>query len=169
MNLDENQNHPNRDLAIAGLMQHYGFDTSFLDFTSELSIAAAFAATGSIGDTGQIMVLKTEVVEDKYFDLTQIAGNRPKIQSAFALWGNSNLDLKSDDLKKSYESHWLKFTLTEQDKRTFDDPDILSIKEDEVATHIFDWYETHVLTKEDINQNIAEYFADKIDALKKHL
>jgi hypothetical protein len=94
---------------------------------------------------------------------------RPKVQSTFALWGGPNLDLKSGDFQNAYQPHWFKFTLTSADKEAFNDPAILSIKDDEVALHIFDWYENYAKTNPNISVNTAKYFSDKVDALKEYL
>ena len=158
---------PSIDFAIAGLMQHYGFDTAFLDVTSDVRIAATFAATGKVGDRGQLMVLQTEGLQDEYFDLSMLPGHRPKIQHAFALWGTGQLDLKSADFLSRYGAKWFAFTLSEQDLLTFANSDILSGAGDEVITIIVDWYDAHVRRHPQISPTVVQYFTEKIEALKK--
>ncbi|MCH8319250.1 MAG: FRG domain-containing protein, partial [Bacteroidetes bacterium] len=57
----EKKNHKNPfiEIAIAGVLQHYGFDTSFLDLTSNIEIAANFAAMNKAGSQGSILVIES--------------------------------------------------------------------------------------------------------------
>lgn len=167
--LDQRAENPKIDLAIAGLMQHYGFETAMLDVTSDITIAASFAATGEVGDTGQIMVLETKHLEDQYFDLTKIGGNRPKKQSAFALWGSPDLDLKSSQFQSDYDPKWFKFKMTPDDKQHFFNAEMLSIRNDRIAGNIFDWYDTYVYSNDEITPDVADYFKGKVDELKRYL
>jgi len=166
---DELYDNPKIDEAIAGLLQHYGFDTAFLDITSDIQIAAAFASTGEPGTSGQVMVIASKNIENQYFDLSQLMGNRPKIQSAYALWGGPELDLKSKEFEETSGCLWFPFTLTTEDKVAFDRSEILSVKNDQVAAEILQWYELYVPTHPAISSTVASYFEKKIKALKAHL
>jgi hypothetical protein len=165
--LDNNQDASIQQI-IVGILQHYGFDTSFIDVTSSIDIAASFAATGNTGDIGKIMIIETQNIEDKYFDLTRSPGNRPKMQHAFALWGTPQLDLKGEEFAKLYNPEWFDFTLTESDK-ILHRPEILSIAGDDLALVFFEWYETHVEGNLDISSETKSYFTYKIDTLKEYL
>jgi hypothetical protein len=65
---------PQVELSIAGLLRHYGFDTSFLDVTSDIHIAANFALCNSPGQNGRILVINSDTLNEEktnyYFDLT---------------------------------------------------------------------------------------------------
>jgi hypothetical protein len=154
------------EIYINGIMQHYGFATSLLDVSSDLLVAANFAATGTLGDTGQLMVLETKNVEDQYFDLTQMFGNRAKLQSAYVLWGTPALDLKNQDFSDRYQPSWHSFSLTQEDKDLYQNPKLLHPAGDEVIPHILDWYDTHITGNDDINVSVKNYFKRIITPLR---
>jgi len=107
----------NIDTFIAGLMQHYQFDTALIDLTSDINIAAHFACAGDIGNVGQILTILTSSIENRYFDLTQSPGRRPQIQKSFVMSLPNGLDLKSFEFIRNYNAVWLPFTITEEDKK----------------------------------------------------
>lgn len=154
------------EIYINGIMQHYGFDTSLLDVTSDLLVAASFAATGWPNDTGQIMVLETKNVEDQYFDLTQMFGNRAKLQSAFVLYGTPALDLKSGEFSGLYQPSWHQFTLTQADKDLYLNPKLLQATDDDVIPHILDWYDMLISANKDISDAVKTYFGKIIGYLR---
>lgn len=164
--VDRQPLHPKIEESIAGLMQHYGFDTGFLDLTSDILVAAYFAAGGKPGDIGQIMVLETQNIEDKYFDLTKLFGNRPKLQSSFVLSGTIDLDLKSNEFQKNYKPLWFQFELTEDDRKKYLNPNLLSTANDEVIPEIIGWYKSHILSNTAISPEVKTYLTDKINAYK---
>lgn len=156
------------DLSIASFLQHYGFDTSFVDLTSCILVAAFFASSrAKAKDQGQILVLPSEKLEGRIFDLTLEAANRPKRQKAFSIQVPEHYDLKSEGVKSILNPVWINFELTEEDKMYFDDPNLLSTKEDQVASAIIDWFETHVNGNVDIGSATKLYFERIISDLKK--
>ncbi|MNK81759.1 FRG domain protein [compost metagenome] len=157
---------PNIEFTIAAILQHYGFDTSFIDVTSSIDVAAAFASTGKSGEIGKIMVLETSKIEDLYFDLAAIPGNRPSAQHAFVLWGTTALDLKSEDFIRDYSAQWFEFELTDQDKKKFANENLLALSHDKVAVHILDWYASHIENNLEISNKTAVYFANIMEQLK---
>ncbi|MDN3550998.1 FRG domain-containing protein [Mucilaginibacter aquaedulcis] len=162
---EEKRADPMVEIYINGIMQHYGFDTSLLDVSSDLLVAASFAATGSPRETGQIMVLETKYVEDEYFDLTDMFGNRAKLQSAYVLHGTSALDLKNADFTNQYHTTWHQFTLTQEDKDLYLNPNLLHASGDDVIPHILDWYDTHIVKNNDISDPVKAYFEKIISYL----
>ena len=150
---------------IAVILQHYGFDTALLDVTSDLFVAASFASSGNLGDSGQIMVLETKNIEDQYFDLTQMNANRPKRQSAFGLWGTPQLDLKGLEFTALYKPTWHQFILAPDDKNRFSNPDLFSLTDDVVAECIVEWFETHIIKNSAVSNMVKTYFKQKIDLL----
>ncbi|WP_345951291.1 FRG domain-containing protein [Mucilaginibacter sp. PAMB04274] len=163
--VDRKKQHPKIEESIAGLMQHYGFDTGFVDVTSDLLVAAHFAACGVPGDIGQIMVLETQNVADQYFDLTTLFGNRPKLQSSFVLSGTNELDLKSNEFAIDYKPKWYQFELTEYDRNRFINPELLSSSNDEVIPEIISWYDSHIANNDAISFEVKTYLTGKINAL----
>lgn len=160
----------NIELSIVGIMQHYEFDTSFFDLTSDLNIAAYFATLGSnIGDIGQLMIISSESVENKYFDLSQEIANRPQIQSSFVLWDSPELDLKSKMFTNKYGALWFKFEVTQSDIDRFQTLNVLSTEGDKIAQEIYDWYDSHINNNLNIGLETSKYFGNKIDQLKKYV
>jgi len=128
------------DVELAGIFQHYGFDTCLLDLTGDINIAASFASTGSPGDVGQIMMLESKKIEDKYFELTAQPGNRAIRQNAYGLLGTPNLDVKSPDFSDEFEPKWFKFILTQNDKLKYTNNEMLSVTGDRVVSSIKEWW-----------------------------
>lgn len=146
------------ELYIVGILQHYGFATSFLDVTDDVMVAAAFASMGKPLDTGQIMVLETKGIEDQYFDLAKVPGNRPTAQHAYGLWGSQALDLKSPDFSETYNPKWYSFQLTPEDKLRFSTSAILDLSGDQIVGHILEWYHCHIERNTTISVPSLTYF-----------
>lgn len=156
----------NIDTSIAGFLQHYGFDTSFIDLTSDISVAAFFAAhEGTVGDIGQLLVLPTKPIEGGFFDLSQEFANRPKQQHSFVILAPPDFDLKSRRFQEWTNSVWIKFELTQRDKEIFTKTNLLSTINDKIADHIVDWYDTHIKANADISVNVRDYFSKAINNL----
>lgn len=125
---------PNIEKSIVGIMQHYEFDTSFFDLTSDLTVVAYFATLeAEIGHIGQLMIFLTKSIEDKYFDLSEEVANRPKTQSSFVLYGAPELNLKSPNFIKECGALWRKFQVTKEDIESFKGLEVLSTKGDRIA------------------------------------
>lgn len=154
------------DADLAGIFQHYGFDTCLLDLTSEIRIAASFAAMGKPGDIGQIMILETSKIEDRYFDLQQQPGNRAAAQRGYGLLGTRALDVKSKEFSDLYQPLWLKFILTENDRIKYANNLMLDVSNDRVADAIKSWWE-HVGSRDQRASDEAKnYIGNKIAQLK---
>jgi hypothetical protein len=155
------------DLAIASFLQHYGFDTSFIDLSSDILVAAFFASNGAhVKDKGHLLVLSSKIFEGRIFDLTLESANRPKRQKGFSIHVPEGYDLKSQALKSIVKPVWIKFELTDDDKAYFDNTDLLSTKEDKVASAIIDWFDIHIYDNVEIASTTKLYFEKIIASLK---
>lgn len=154
------------DASIAGLLQHYGLDTSFIDLTSDIRVAGFFAAhKGEVGDVGQLFIIPTKSIENRFFDLSTEFGERPRKQSSFVVWAPPALDLKIEQFITSTGSSWLKFQLTNEDKDFFSTPDLLAPQNDKVVKLIVEWYDNHIKGNNKISGGTAEYFGSAINSL----
>lgn len=155
------------DAGIAGALQHYGFDTAFIDLTSDINVAAFFAAHKRVvGATGQILIIPTEKVENQFFDLTSDFGDRPKRQKSFVIMAHPEYDLKSAQFLNDTESKWIPFRLTFEDKVKFGSSDLLQLKGDTVAGDIVDWFKTHIEFNDSISGEVRKYFTNKVTNLR---
>lgn len=127
---------PNSMLS-AGFLQHYGMPTGLLDVTSDLDIAAYFASGGEVGESGLFCVLPVDVVaqHSTIIDLTQHPyAERPRRQSAYALWHRTHSDIKNVDCINNLDLQWFEFTLKLADVELFRSrQDILDAHTDKVA------------------------------------
>lgn len=142
---DKEHKNPSIELAIAGMLQHYGFDTSFLDLTSNIDIAANFASMNKIGEKGRILVIESESLNrvrvNYYFDLTRCQGSRPKKQNSYVLWDQSRqLDLKDDNFLSTHNGQWFDFEIDKESKLNYNNQSLLSTKGDDIVYHITDWW-----------------------------
>ncbi len=166
---EEHFGSPDLDKAIAGLLQHYGFDTSLIDFTSEIGVAAFFATFNSkIGNVGQIFVLPTTDIENYVFDLSLDKASRPKKQKAFALVLPQGYDLKMENLVSFRKAFSVKFQLTAEDKERFYRNDLLSVDDDNVVIDLVDWFDCHISDNTKVSDRVKKYFRTKIENLKQH-
>jgi hypothetical protein len=170
ISIDDNSYDDSRvEIYIVGLLQHYGFDTSFIDLTSDLNVVANFCSDSSIGSSGNILVIPTANIIEHCFDLTQCPGVRPKRQKAFTLWDfKTGLDLKNNQFLTEYVAEWINFTLSDDDKR-FNNPDYFyPVKNDNVVKSIIDWYDySHIKLKLD-DSIVINYLNDIITKLKNY-
>jgi hypothetical protein len=158
-----------QDESIPGLLQHYNFDTSFIDLTSDIKVAGFFASyQANIGDIGQIMIIPTQSIENRFFDLTTGLGERPKQQKSYVIIAPLEFDLKSEGFLNNTKSVWKKFKLTEEDKEIYNNPNLLSTTNDQVVVNIIDWYECHIQDNESVSKNVGAYFKSKIEGLRKY-
>ena len=163
--IDNSPDNPFVEHYIAGILQHYGFDTSFIDLTADLSVAGHFASGSDIGSRGRLFVISMPSIIENCFDLTKCPGNRPKIQKAFALWDNCYIDLKNKQYLKDHSAAWFEFTLAEEDK-AFNNPHYISLHDDEVARHIIDWFDNSDINLTLNNPGVRKYFEDIVVTLR---
>jgi hypothetical protein len=161
---------PDAELSIAGLLQHYGFDTVFLDVTSDISIAANFASRNNIGEKGKILVIKSKTLNEEnvnyYFDLTTCPGKRPIAQSSYVIWDQQrSLDLKNKGFLSKHDAKWFEFTLGAEDKSNFYDQSILSVTDDTIVNEINEWWELSDIQRSMKEPRIIAYIKQKIEVL----
>jgi len=158
------------ELAIVGIMQHYGFETSFLDLTSNLKVALNFAAQGEVGKKGQLLVIESKKLNNNpvnyYFDLTTSIGLRLKKQYSFVLWDqHRNLDLSNQSFLTVNNGEWYEFVLTEKDKTFFSEHSLLKTNDDKIASLIVEWWNLGDLNNLEIDSEIKLHIDAKIHAL----
>ena len=163
---------PNIELFIAGILQHYGFDTSFLDVTSDLQIAANFASMNNVGSAGRILVIESNSLNldntNYYFDLTKCTGLRPQRQSSYVIIDQlRNLDLKDNNFLLAHSGKWFEFELTQEDKEKFFDTSILSIENDDVAQQLNEWWNYADSAKQINSSSIKYLLSEKFKSLNK--
>jgi hypothetical protein len=164
---------PNIELFISGILQHYGFDTSFLDITSDLLIAANFASMNDVGSKGKILILESNSLNNDstnyYFDLTKCLGSRPKVQSSYVIFDQlKNLDLKDKSFLSKHNGIWFDFELTKEDKERFCNTSILSIKNDEVPNQLNEWWNYSASAKQINSSSIKYLLSEKFKSLNMH-
>lgn len=106
----------------AGFAQHYGLPTELLDLTSDTQVAGYFASTGKLGGKGYVAVFPTCKLakSSMLIDLrNHSSADRPRRQSAFALFHKTHLDLKATECVAQLESVWFSFDLVDSDRSAF--------------------------------------------------
>ena len=120
-----------------GYLQHYGFPTDYIDFTSDVSVAASFASRVCVGDIGAVCTVPTERLKacDSLIDLRRHPlATRPRLQSAFAVHMNEYPDLKATSAIDALQLTWTKFRFTDLDAARFvPDFALLDARSDRVA------------------------------------
>lgn len=102
----------------AGFLQHYGAPTNLFDMTSSLDVAAYFASWGEVRRSGLLCVLPADVISMKsaIIDLTvHPVADRPRRQSAYALYHETDIDLKSPECVEELQLKWYSFSLQPTD------------------------------------------------------
>ncbi len=168
----KNHNKPSIELAIAGFLQHYGFDTSFIDLTSNIKIAANFAAMNKVGSQGSILVIESNSLNAEevnyYFDLTKCQGERPKKQESYVIWDQfGNLDLKDNYFLTKHNGKWFNFSLTGEDKLYFLDESLLSTEDDEIVFQINEWWRYSDIKSIMKSSKLVDFINNKIKILNK--
>jgi hypothetical protein len=123
----------------AGLLQHYGLATPFLDVSPDLDVAVQFATSLAVGDWGALAVLPVESLrEPDSFMLADLTlhpmADRPRRQSAFAFLDRAHSDLKDPTaiLDRDLSWHWFRFTAEDEEAHQ-PDPLLLDAHSDRVA------------------------------------
>lgn len=168
----EDHGKPNIEIFISGIMQHYGFDTSFLDVTSDIMIAGNFASMNNVGSTGRIFVIESNSLNhdntNYYFDLTKCPGLRPQRQSSYVIFDQfRNLDLKDKSFLSAHDGNWFEFKIAKEDKERFCDTSILSIENDEIAQQLNEWWNYSDSVKQINSSSIKYLLKEKFKSLNK--
>ncbi len=161
------------ELAIIGLLQHYGFDTSFLDVTSNIDIAANFASMNNSEEKGRLLVIESNGLNKEkvnyYFDLAKCPGKRPKSQNSYVIWDQfGNLNLKDETFLSKHNGKWFKFRLDEKDKSNFYDQTILSTKNDKIVCQINEWWKYSDIKKKVRSLKVIDFVNTKIIKLNNN-
>ena len=110
--------HLTNDDAV-GLIQHLGLPTHYLDFSSDATVAAAFAVGDK--DPGQLVNMAVlDVCRAVNFGrLANLCDNpwseRARRQSAYGFWSSID-DLKSNEAIEKLSIRWMQCIVTEEDK-----------------------------------------------------
>ncbi|HEY4941176.1 MAG TPA: FRG domain-containing protein [Rhizomicrobium sp.] len=147
-----------------GYLQHYGFPTPFLDFTADPTVAASFASNRRIGEVGSIAVLATGGLETGLVDLRDHpTANRPRLQSAFALYAPSHTDLKAASVRQALGLKWFRFRFTTLDAaRYVPNFALLDARSDEFAGLI--WLFIQDCAKFD--DTVAKLLSERLDVAR---
>ena len=112
----------------ASLLQHYGFPMEVIDATSSVKVAASFAASGNIGSIGRILVyplipLKNNAI---VIDLCGLHwAKRPKCQCGYMIFHREYGNLLEEEIMKDIQVETHCFKLTQNDKKKYDQNNIL--------------------------------------------
>jgi hypothetical protein len=105
--------------SAVGLLQHYGFPTTAIDFTGHLGYAFAFAAekTSPVGRVA-VMPYSSSGVAARVINWTEHGwAERPRRQAAFGLIMAAGLtDLKSEAVRSRLNVKWYQFPVSPSDK-----------------------------------------------------
>ena len=74
--------HEENDLEILTQLQHYGGKTNLLDFTYDYLIALFFACDGAPGESGRVILLDKNAMEEGYIEEPQSPINRVRDQKS---------------------------------------------------------------------------------------
>ena len=151
--------------ALAGYMQHYGFPIARLDFTSDISVAAFFAAKGcNVGDRGKLCAIELSewINENRLFEkLDGSLAKRPREQNAFSLTINP---IDNFDLKKTSKVFWIEFEFHKEDSIFFTMKNYLSTMDDKIAIEIIEYLEPKLSVITD--RDVMLFFKDILNGLK---
>lgn len=112
----------------ASLLQHYGFPTEVIDTTSSIKVAASFAASGNIDSIGRILVyplipLKNNAI---VIDLSFLHwAKRPKRQCGYMIFHREYENLREKAVMNSIKVEEYSFKLTKDDKKKYDQYNVL--------------------------------------------
>jgi len=148
-------------LEVGGFLQHYGFPIMWLDFTSDINIAAFFASYKNVSRKGRIYVIELNdfLVNNQFFKLDKSFAKRPYIQKAFALrMYDDKQDLKDSN---NFNTNWFDFKLIESDLDFQKNKSILSTENDGISNSIITYIDKNRL----FDKKVQEY----IDNIKSEL
>jgi hypothetical protein len=104
-------------------LQHYGFPTSVIDFTSDLGCAFAFAAEKTCLIGRVAVMARPSSSTARVFDWTEHAwAERPRRQAAYGVHPADGLtDLKSDVARSRLNVKWYQFSVQPSDRDRLDE------------------------------------------------
>jgi len=158
-----------------GFLQHYGFPTEYIDFTSDMTVAAFFASKGCIGSKGLICVTPSDILTI-YQGQTSLGaivdlgdaeiGKRAHRQSAYEVLLNNEKDMKAD-LYRTLGARWYEFLLTDKDMKVLGSrSDLLDTSDDILATQACGVVHEYVIDHGKLSDVAARWLADRIEPLE---
>lgn len=109
--------------SAIGLLQHYGFPTTIIDFTKSLEHAFAFAAREACSVARVAVMPLAMDGPARVIDMSVHAwAERPRRQAAFGVVTSADLiDLKSDEARSRLSMKWYQFPVLPSDRNYFAD------------------------------------------------
>jgi len=155
---------PDPDL-MEPYLQHYGFPTSHVDFTSSLKVAVFFASQGR---RGRIAVLP--IKEPAGFDVRDIRGHpyalRPRAQRAYSIVSREIDDWKSLACRRATALRWFSFMTSSRERNHFGSMRyLLETHTDAVASLVTSAMHTTRLQDGPIDTEAATWIAARIPPL----
>lgn len=124
-------------LEAWGFARHYECPTHSIDFTSEIEVAAQFAAEADVGTVGLMCVMEVNVAKNaaQIVDLRFSPGVvRAQKQSAFTVLSSKHWNFKDDEAIRNLGLTWFSFELQDSDVACFRNKrDMLDAHTDYVA------------------------------------
>jgi hypothetical protein len=155
------------DHAAHAFLQHYGLPTEWIDFTSALDVAAAFASDGEVGSDGLIAVLDREVAQTNA-NITQFTNlrwaKRAISQKAYAFHALKACDLEFSDSCAEFGLRWFRFRLTDGDKTMLTSAleKLLDDHEDPMAGWLRHQVNRYVAQTGKLKGNIAKWISEML-------
>jgi FRG domain len=124
-------------MLAEGFLQHYQLPTRYIDVTTDLAVALAFASDLPVGGMGAICALPADKLPQSGA-LIDLRGHpfapRSHRQSALAFVDTSYRNLKSPEVINALGLHWFSFVFTETDEEEFlPRPELLDAHSDRAA------------------------------------
>ena len=155
-------------MMSAGLMQHYGWPTEFIDATKSLRTAAFFARCGALENMGEgalaVFDVATLIKNAVIVDLAEHrAAVRPRWQDAYGIWHSEYRDLKQQEAIQQMGITWYAFrTDPSHCARVAKGTELLSVLEDEAAGLLRLWIDGAVEQHGKVSHPVAKYLAERI-------
>jgi len=151
-------------IEIGAWLQHYGFYLQWLDFTSEVDVAAFFASYKNNTGKGRIWIAETQFLignNEQIFKLDKSFAKRPSIQNAYALKMEDNYpDFQNTEHFKALK---FDFDVSDEDKRIFNNKELLCTANDEISDFIIDYIELKKSNNEHIAKMLSNIRKDLIE------
>jgi FRG domain len=155
-------------MLSAGLMQHYGFPTEFMDATSSTKTAAYFSRLGAATamTEGSVAVFDMSVLSKNAIvvDLNDhAAAVRPRHQEAYGVFSRTHRNLKDPEAMSDMGITWYTFLGDSQTTaRVLAGVGLLSVGDDETAGILRLWLDGSIKKHGKLTQPAAEYLANRI-------
>ena len=155
-----------------GLLQHYGFPTRLVDFTSDPGHAITFAAAGE-ASIARVCVLPTDSMLNSVsiINLTEHPWcERPRRQSAFAvILPRDCRDFKDRELHSVLRSRWYEFPISDEDRALWRERhiELLRLDNDPSAGFIRHHITEYVETNGKLSPRFTEWLLERIPIMPR--